>query len=234
MDEQIGKIIQKLKDKGMYDNSLILFVSDHGDMLGDHHHWRKTYAYEGSSKVPMVIKLPADSFGNPETGIILDKPVEIRDILPTFLEAAKGEIPEAIDGKSMLGLVKGLNTDWRAYIDLEHAAAYQDDNYWCALTDGKEKYIWFFHGKEQFFNLVDDPKEVKDLSKSMVHKERLEKWRKRMVSHLEIRGEGFVKNKRLVIRDKSLLYSPNYPKDNLSVEEALESWKKEVNGSFVY
>jgi arylsulfatase A-like enzyme len=234
LDEQVGKIIQKLKDKGMYDNSLILFVSDHGDMLGDHHHWRKTYAYEGSAKVPMVIKLPADSFGNPETGRVLDYPVEIRDILPTFLDAAKGEIPEIIDGKSMLRLINGSDNNWRTYIDLEHAVAYQDDNYWCALTDGKEKYIWFFNGKEQLFNLVEDPKELKDLSKSMNHKEQLEKWRKRMISHLEIRGEEFVKNKQLVIRDKSLLYSPNYPKDNLSVQEALGNWRKELNDSFVY
>ena len=203
-------------------------------MMGDHHHWRKTYAYEGSAKVPLVIKLPADSFGNRETGIILDNPVEIRDILPTFLEAAKGEIPEVIDGKSLLGLMKGLDTKWREYIDLEHATAYQDDNYWCALTDGKEKYIRFFNGREQFFNLVDDPQELKDLSKSMNHKEQLEKWRERMVRHLEIRGEEFVKNKQLVIRDKSLLYSPNYPKDDLTEQEALNNWRKELKRSFIY
>lgn len=42
IDEQIGRVLQTLKDKGMYDNSLIIFVSDHGDMMGDHYHWRKT------------------------------------------------------------------------------------------------------------------------------------------------------------------------------------------------
>jgi hypothetical protein len=171
---------------------------------------------------------------DPETGRVLDYTVEIRDILPTFLDAAKGEIPEIIDGKSMLRLINGSDINWRPFIDLEHAVAYQDDNYWCALTDGKEKYIWFFNGKEQLFNLVEDPKELKDLSKSMNHKEQLEKWRKRMITHLEIRGEEFVKNKQLVIRDKSLLYSPNYPKDNLSVQEALGNWRKELNDSFVY
>lgn len=234
LDEQIGKLIQKLKDKGMYDNSLILFVSDHGDMLGDHHHWRKTYAYEGSAKVPMVIKLPVNEVSITDTGSILDNPVEIRDILPTFLDAAKGQIPEIIDGKSILGLINGTDNNWRAYIDLEHAEAYQDDNYWCALTDGKEKYIWFFNGKEQLFNLEHDPQELKDLSNSMNHKGSLEKWRNRMIRHLEVRGEGFVKNKQLVIRDKSLLYSPNYPKDDLSAEEALKIWRKSLNESFVY
>lgn len=42
----------------MYDNALICFVADHGDMLGDHHLWRKTYAYEGSAAIPFIIKLP--------------------------------------------------------------------------------------------------------------------------------------------------------------------------------
>ena len=58
VDEQVGRIIQALKEKGMYDDALICFVSDHGDMLGDHHLWRKTYAFEGSSAIPFIIKLP--------------------------------------------------------------------------------------------------------------------------------------------------------------------------------
>jgi len=55
IDEMVGEIIQALKEKGMYENSIICFTSDHGDMLGDHHHWRKTYAYEGSSNIPFIL-----------------------------------------------------------------------------------------------------------------------------------------------------------------------------------
>ena len=83
IDEEIGKIVQVLKDKGMYDNALICYVSDHGDMLGDHYHWRKTYPYEGSTHVPYIVKWP-DSFGV-KKGAQIDEPVELRDFLPTFL-----------------------------------------------------------------------------------------------------------------------------------------------------
>ena len=52
--KQVGRIVDELKKKGMYDNALICFVADHGDMLGDHHLWRKTYAYEGSAAILLL------------------------------------------------------------------------------------------------------------------------------------------------------------------------------------
>jgi arylsulfatase A-like enzyme len=231
LDEQIGRIIEKLKEKGMYDNSLILFVSDHGDMLGDHHHWRKTYAYEGSAKVPLVIK-PAKNRVNVVSSPVLENPVEIRDILPTFLDAAGAKIPEKMDGASMLKLIEKVNAPWREFIDLEHATAYRAENYWCALTDGREKYIWFFNtGEEQLFDLIQDPTELSDISSS--DRGRLEKWRNRMITHLSERGEDFVKDGKLVIRENNLLYSPHYPKEELDAREALKRWVDELVSSFV-
>lgn len=56
IDEEIGKVIKTLKEKGIYDNALICYISDHGDMLGDHYHWRKTYPYQGSVHVPYIVK----------------------------------------------------------------------------------------------------------------------------------------------------------------------------------
>lgn len=231
LDEQIGRIIEKLKQKGMYDNSLILFVSDHGDMLGDHHHWRKTYAYEGSAKVPMVLK-PAKATRNFVPSTVLENPVEIRDILPTFLDASGAEVPIQMDGASMLSLIENVDAPWREYIDLEHATAYRSENYWCALTDGREKYIWFFNtGEEQLFDLIQDPTELSDISSN--DSERLSKWRERMIAHLSERGDGFVKDRKLVVRENSLLYSPHYPKKELNANEALKRWVDELVSSFV-
>ena len=66
-----------------------------------------------------------------------------------------------MDGRPLLALAKGTATNWRKYIDLEHATCYSADNYWCALTDGKIKYVWYFHtGEEQLFDMVKDPKEL--------------------------------------------------------------------------
>lgn len=212
IDEEIGKIIQTLKEKGMYDNALICYVSDHGDMLGDHYHWRKTYPYEGSTHIPYIVKWPA-SFGI-EKGTKVDAPVELRDLLPTFLELSGAQAPKDMDGISILALMDdSRKNSWRKYLDLEHATCYGEDNYWCALTDGKVKYVWNFHtGQEQLFDLSKDRGELKNLVSDKHYKRTLEELRAAMVKHLSERGEGFVKDGKLVVRKETLLYSPNYPK----------------------
>ncbi len=117
-----------------------------------------------------------------------------------------------MDGKSLLKLVQGQDNEWRKYLDMEHATCYSPDNYWCALTDGKIKYIWNFHtGKEELFDLRKDPKELVECSGKRTYAALLKEMRQAMVDHLAERGETFVKDGKLVVREKTMLYSPNYP-----------------------
>lgn len=213
VDEEIGKVIQALKDEGMYDNALICYVSDHGDMLGDHHHWRKTYPYEGSVHIPYLVKWPA-AYGF-EKGGRVEAPVELRDLLPTFLEVAGGKVPQDMDGRSLLTLMQGKTASWRKYIDLEHATCYSPDNYWCALTDGKIKYVWRFHtGEEELFDLQKDPHELKNVAGEKKYRSRLLELRAAMVQHLSERGEEFVKDGQLQVLKRTVLYSPLFPDEN--------------------
>lgn len=212
IDEQVGKIVDALKEKGMYDQSVICFTADHGDMLGDHYHWRKTYPYEGSVHIPYVVKWHKGMEKTVPDGAKIGQPVELRDFLPTFIELAGGNVPADMDGKSLLGLVRGKQNGWRKYIDMEHATCYSKDNYWCALTDGKIKYVWNFHtGKEELFDLQADPHELTERSADPAYSGKLEEMRQAMVVHLAERGEGFVKDGKLQTREQTMLYSPNYP-----------------------
>lgn len=213
IDEEIGKVIQALKEQGMYDNALICYISDHGDMLGDHHHWRKTYPYEGSAHVPYIVKWPSKC--NFAKGNKVEQPVELRDLLPTFLEMGGGTVPADMDGQSLVNLVNGNEGKWRKYIDLEHSTCYSPDNYWCALTDGKMKYIWRFHtGKEELFDLSKDPHELKDVAKEKKYQSQLLSMRQAMVKHLSERGEEFVKDGKLQVLKRTVLYSPLFPDEN--------------------
>jgi arylsulfatase A-like enzyme len=231
IDDMVGSIIQALKQNGMYENSIICFTSDHGDMLGDHHHWRKTYAYEGSANVPYLFKWPEGFTGKLERGGTLGNPVELRDFLPTFLDAAGVIIPEDMDGQSLLGLVTDPGASWRPHIDLEHATCYSRENYWCALTDGTWKYIWFFStGEEQLFNMENDPGEEIELSANVTYQNTLQSWRNKMIEHLRERGDGFVKNNELVVREETMLYSPNFPEDERTKQELLLDWKESYKG----
>lgn len=228
IDDQIGCIVAALKEKGLYDNAVICFVSDHGDMLGDHYHWRKTYPYEGSVNIPYLLSVPEWMKTTVKKGAHLPYPVELRDILPTFLDAAGAGIPEEIDGASLLTLLRSDKPEWREYIDLEHATCYKADNYWCALTDGKMKYVWNFHnGTEQLFDLQKDPYEKTNLAGVKKQAKTLKLWHGRMVAHLSERGEEYVKDGQLQTLKKTRLYSPNYPQDNTDVSRKLQNWIKE-------
>ena len=212
LDEQIGRIFDVLKRRGWWDETLILFTSDHGDMQGDHHLWRKTYAYEGSARIPMLIRWPGWLVGA-KRGQVLSWPVELRDVLPTFLDAAGAGFDEAdFDGRSMLDLIRGRTDGWREYIDLEHSTCYWPENQWCALTDGHVKYIYAaVDGGEQLFDLDADPGETDDLAGDGKHAAVLAKWRQRMVDHLAERGDQWVQAGRLMRRRPKMLYGPNYP-----------------------
>lgn len=211
IDEQIGRILDTLEKRGLTEETLIVFTSDHGDMMGDHHLWRKSYPYEASARIPMLMRWP-EGMVDAVRGQTIDAPVEIRDILPT-LYAATGREVEGIDGDNMLKLVTGEGDTWREYIDLEHDICYGPNNHWSALTDGKTKYIYHaLDGEEQLFDLVKDPGEETDLAPESAHAATLKKWRARLVAHLEPRGEQWVKNGNLVPRPKSIKLSPNYPK----------------------
>jgi arylsulfatase A-like enzyme len=112
----------------------------------------------------------------------------------------------------MLELVRGNTKNRRLYIDLEHSMCYSKEH-WTALTDGRFKYIYYaYDGREQLFDLINDPGELYDLAAEPAHKSVLLQWRQRMVEHLSERGEQFVSNGELVIRKKRFLYSPHYPK----------------------
>ncbi|MGQ9455391.1 MAG: arylsulfatase [Armatimonadota bacterium] len=212
VDEQIGRILRALEKRKFLDNTLILFTSDHGDMLGDHHLWRKSYAYEGSVHISMLIRWPDNLAPGAKRGVVLEQPVELRDVLPTFLDAAGVQITGHLDGKSMLRLVRGDTSGWREWIDIEHATCYARENVWTGLTDGRWKYIFHaYEGREQLFDLHNDPGELHDLTNEPSCSRALRAWRDRMIEHLSERGDGFVRDGRLVVRRERMIYGPLYP-----------------------
>lgn len=213
IDEQVGRILDALEKRGWLENTLILFTGDHGDMTGDHHLWRKTYAYEASARIPMLARWGSELL-DAKRGQVLRQPVELRDILPTFLDAAGASFdPQRFDGRSMLGLIRGKADAWREFIDLEHDVCYAQENHWSALTDGRWKYIYHaMHGEQQLFDLQADPGELSDLASDPAHAATLRLWRGRLVEHLAERGARFVANGDLVPRPDRFLYGPSYPK----------------------
>ena len=104
---------------GLYDDTLFVFCSDHGDMLGDHHLHRKTYAFEGSARIPFVVGYPR-GFGGP-TGTC-DRVVGLQDVMPTVLDVLGLPAPEGMTGRSVLEAARG--EAWREFLHGEHSPCY--------------------------------------------------------------------------------------------------------------
>ena len=194
IDHQINRVIWTLKEYHQLDNTYFCFVSDHGEMIGDHHMFKKGYPYAGSARVPLILTGPEESGIQPSHRA--DPVIELRDIMPTLLDCAGLPIPNTVEGRSFLSIARGENIDWRKYLHGEHIVFGQSLQW---LTDGHEKYVWSSGtGVEQLFNLDEDPQELDDLARNGKADDRLEYWREMLISELAEREEGFVKKGELV------------------------------------
>ena len=196
IDYELGRMLEALARGGGMSNTLVVFTSDHGDMMGDHYLHRKSYAYEGSARIPFVVQYPKGS-GLP-TGVF-EHVVGLQDAMPTILDACGIDIPGSVTGRSVLAAVKG--GPWRQFLHGEHSPCYSIEEAMQFLTDGREKYIHFPHtGRELFFDLTQDRDELHDLAANPSCAERVVLWRKRLIDLLGQRGDGFSDGERLLVR----------------------------------
>ncbi|KIL41335.1 arylsulfatase [Gordoniibacillus kamchatkensis] len=195
VDHQLGRLFQAMEEYGVLHNTLIVFTSDHGELLGDHRLFRKTLPYEGSANVPLIVADPGGKLGLARRSTRYEV-AELRDVMPTLLDAAGAAIPESVDGSSLLPLARGeAPAGWRDALHGEHEAGERSVHY---MTDGRDKYIWYSQtGEEQLFDLVQDRQETVNLAPHPGHAPRLERWRKRLTEELDGREEGYVQQGKL-------------------------------------
>ncbi|MEZ4861154.1 MAG: sulfatase-like hydrolase/transferase [Caldilineaceae bacterium] len=156
IDRQVGRILEALEESGQLDNTLIIFASDHGDMVGDHGVNAKGNYYEGSCHVPMLVRPPGGG-----TGEARDDLVCLTDVTATMLAASGLDVPDHMDSQPLPGLglagesqhevlVGGLQAGWMAF-------------------DGRYKLVKYGNGNSGLFDLVADPVEQHNLINSPDH-----------------------------------------------------------------
>ncbi|NOY82104.1 MAG: sulfatase-like hydrolase/transferase [Kiritimatiellaeota bacterium] len=182
---------------------VIVFTSDHGEMLGDHYYFRKCEPFEGSCRIPLLIR----SGGlDQKAGLGISSPVCLEDILPTLLDLSGIPIPDHVDGVSLVPLLRGESRSVRRWLHCEHSPCYSDAQAFQMVTDGVWKYIWRpMTGEELLFDLNNDPTELENLGVRPAAREKLEECRKTLIDRLRSRPEQFV------VRDKLCVVSTRYP-----------------------
>lgn len=162
MDRNIGRILDYLDQHDLAQNTVVIYLSDQGFYLGEHGWFDKRFMYEESFRTPMVMRYP----GKISPGTVISQPVLNLDIAPTILQIAGANIPDSVQGKSMLPLFNDKKTNWRDAVYYhyyeygEHAVAPH-----FGVKKGKYKLIRFYKTNEnwELYDLEKDPGEVTNL-----------------------------------------------------------------------
>lgn len=168
VDEKIGEILDVLERTRQVENTIVVFLSDHGDMLGERGMWFKMSFMEGSARVPLMIAAPGLPAGR------IDRPVSTLDVVPTLAALAGVDLGEVLpwtDGEDLAPLARGDGN--RSPVPMEYAA---EGSYSpiVGLRDGAYKLTLCDLDPPMLFNVEDDPDELNNLAGDPAQAERLQ------------------------------------------------------------
>ena len=175
VDEQIGRILDELDRSGLAENTVVVFTSDHGEMMGSHMLLQKTVMFQEAIRVPLLIRLPGE-----ETGARIFGPVSQIDLVPTVLDLLGCKAAgECLPGKSLAKVCETAlsagETSAEGHASLPviewHASRVKPVNIQACKVDARtivtskrERYTWYADGQEEFYNLESDPGELHNLA----------------------------------------------------------------------
>lgn len=176
VDDQLGRLIDYLKETGAYENTMIVFTSDHGENLGDHWAFAKYTYFDPTFHVPLIIRDPSAT-ADQSRGSQIEAFTESVDIMPTILEAISQEIPDQCDGRSLLPFCRGEQAErWRdeAHMEFDLRSPYDGvgppplglkmNQCMATVIRGERyKYVHFVTLPDLLFDLQEDPGEFHNL-----------------------------------------------------------------------
>lgn len=195
VDFHIGRIMDCLKQTGQYENTLIVFTSDHAEMLGEHFMWGKEIYFDQSFHLPLVIRDPAPD-ADSARGSVVDALTEAIDVTPTIVDWMGLEVPRQCNGRSLVPFLRGdTPTQWRTEVYWEHdfrsvesqaaetaLGLASDECCYAVVRDRLYKYIHFARLPPLLFDLRADPHETNNLAESAEHREVLIRYAQKMLT----------------------------------------------------
>ncbi len=190
MDTQIQRIIDRLTEKELVNDTLIIYTADHGDMLGSHRIFNKGMnMYDETHHIPFFAAYP----GFIDKGGRCDEFISTVDLMPTLLDIAGAEVPENVDGCSILPLIQGkIPEDWRKDVMCEFHG-YEPALCTIRMVRTKKwKYIYNPCSEDELYDLETDPEELYNLAPMLAYKHVLRRMKERMVYWLRKTKDSIV------------------------------------------
>jgi arylsulfatase A-like enzyme len=174
VDFWVGRIINTLESAGLAERTLVIFLSDHGEFLGEHLRWGKGRPHDPSSHVPLIVRPPqiTEASGRVCSGL-----VESVDIAPTVLEACGLAVPGWMNGRSLMPVLKSGDPIQRNHVLIE-----QDD--WKAIKSVDHCYVLYRNGQEELFDLNHLLGEYENVAAKPDYSDRLNSMRHALAVHL--------------------------------------------------
>ncbi|MDQ8185674.1 sulfatase [Pelagicoccus sp. SDUM812002] len=192
VDDSVGAVLDKLKEMGIYDQTLVIYMGDNGFMFGEHGLIDKRVAYETSIRVPMLMQCP-ELF---EAGSEVEEVVANIDIAPTVMEAMGLKKPRHMDGESFIPLAEGREIPWRDYFLYVY---YWEKNFpqtptQFSLRGDRFKYTTYYGlwDTDEFFDIRADPTEQHNLIYDPNYEEQILEMENRLYAMMEDMGGDFV------------------------------------------
>ncbi len=152
VDESVGEILDYLEENDLIDDTLIIFTSDHGEMLGDKGYYSKELPYDASVRVPLIMSNKNLFLPNSKN----DSLVDLIDIFPTCLDATNLEIPDNLYGSSLIDTSKGKDREY-----VFSASGFLTKKRFVMCQNKRYKYIYHYNGGlEELYDLLSDEKEI--------------------------------------------------------------------------
>jgi arylsulfatase len=153
VDEQLGRVLAALEERGWLEESLLIFCSDHGELLGDHGLAYKWLMYDPIVHVPLVIRHP----GSVAPPADVHDLVSLMDLGPTILAAAGLALPAYLEGQSLLPYLNAGAVTPREFV-------YSEDNYQIMMRSATQKIVYYIgQTAGELYDLVTDPHELHNL-----------------------------------------------------------------------
>lgn len=153
IDDAVGRVLEVLDYLGMSEDTVVIYTSDHGDLMGEKDTWNKTLFFESSSRVPLLIRRPGHAIPRRITDL-----VGLVDIFPTLCDLAGVDTPETCEGVSLGPLMTGSPLG-REMLFSESAFLGRPEMAGCMVCKGDWKYNFYLDGTGELYHLVDDPQE---------------------------------------------------------------------------